>query len=88
MYTLTPYASGEKLMNHCQLQAKPGCPLQLCSLPGTVELNNYWGKALWELMGFQALAVFTKRLEAFLQVSIFVMYKLFGLVWREINEGL
>lgn len=39
-------------------------------------------------MGFQALALFTKRLEAFLQVSIFVMYKLLDLVWREINEGL
>lgn len=45
----------------------------------TVELNNYWDEPLRELAGFQALDVFIKmRLKAFLQVSIYAMYKLLG----------
>lgn len=54
----------------------------------TVELSNYGVKPLWELVGFQALDVFIKmRSEAFLQVSIFAMYKLLGLLQGEINES-
>lgn len=89
MYTLAPYTSGEKLMNHasCKLHLGVHSSFAPC-LDETVELNNYWAKALWELVGFQALAVFKLRLEAFLQVSIFVMHKLLGLLPREINEGL
>lgn len=89
MYSLAPYSSGEKLMNHRQLQAKPGrhpsfAPCQSV----TVELNNYGVKPLWELVGFQVLDVFIRmRLEAFLQVSIFAGYKLLGLLRGEINES-
>lgn len=54
----------------------------------TVELNNYWDEPPRELVGFQALDVFIKmRLEAFLQVSICAMYKLFRSLQGEMNKS-
>lgn len=78
LWPLIPVGKSWWAITSCKLNLS----IYLSSAPSlnvTVELNNYWDEPLRELVGFQALDVFIKmKLKAFLQVSIYAMYKLFG----------